>query len=276
MVRFGVGVARRRPDGTGAIVFALQGSGVSTLPIPRAAASDGGVVIDAVIERRFHEPEVFVTFEGGDTRQVELEPGRPGGFVAEIACGAHHGRHQIEIVASDATGATVLANFPVWCAAEPPRSLTVDPVPHDAPIDGPAQAEQRLLASVNRDRAAAGLPSLRWDDAVAAVARSYSEEMRRTGLVAHISPTSGSAADRVRAANITTRMVLENIARAYSLNEAHQALMGSPGHRANLMSVAATHIGIGVAFGDDRSGRRELFITQVLTRVPPLSMKAGW
>src|SRR4029078_12182525 len=49
----------------------------------------------------------------------------------------------------------------------------------------------------------------------------------------------------------------------------HQALMNSPGHRANLMSSVATHIGIGVAFGDSASGRREMFITQVITRVPP-------
>jgi uncharacterized protein YkwD len=269
MVRFGVGVARRRPDGTGAVVFALQGSGVSTLPIRRAAAPDGDVVVDAVIERRFHDPEVFVTYEGGDTRQVELKPGRPGGFIAQIACGAHEGRHQIEIIASDASGATVLANFPVWCAAEPPLALTVGAAPDDAPVDGAAQAEQRLLASVNRDRAAAGLPVLLWDDAVAAVARSYSEEMRTTRVVAHISSTTGSAADRVRAAGIDTRIVLENVARAYGLNEAHQALMNSPGHRANLMSAAATHVGMGVAFGDDSSGRRELYITQVFTRVRP-------
>ncbi len=271
MVRFGVGAARRKPDGTGAIVFALQASGVSTLPVRRAAAPDGAVVVDAVLEHRFHDPEVFVTYESGDTEQVELKPGRPGGFIAQIACGARAGRHQIEIIASDGSGATVLANFPVWCAAEPPRSLTIGPVPDDAPVSGPDQAEQRLLASVNRDRAAAGLPGLQWDDAVAAVARGYSEEMRSTGVVAHISPTSGSAVDRVRAAGVATRIVLENVARAYGLNEVHQALMNSPGHRANIMSTAATHVGIGVAFGDDSSGRRELFITQVFTRVSPIS-----
>jgi hypothetical protein len=35
------------------------------------------------------------------------------------------------------------------------------------------------------------------------------------------------------------------------------------------MSTAATHLGIGVVFGDEVSGRREIFITQVFTRVPP-------
>jgi hypothetical protein len=93
--------------------------------------------------------------------------------------------------------------------------------------------------------------------------------MRVTKVVAHISPKTGSAADRVRAAKIKTALVLENVARAYGLGEAHQGLMNSPGHRANLMSSNATHIGIGVVFGEEVSGRKEIFITQVFTRVPP-------
>lgn len=267
--RLGVGASQRAADGSGVAVFALQGSGVSTLPIPRAVAAGGRITIDAVVDPRFHDPEVFVTYQGGQTRQVELAPGRPGGFVAQIECGAHHGRQQIEITASDVAGATVLANFPVWCGVAPPASVAVESLPDEAPVTVD-DAERRLLASVNRDRAAAGLPALVWDGAVAAVARGYSEEMRRTHLVAHISPTSGSAADRVRAAHIRTGVVLENVARAYGVDEAHQALMNSPGHRANLMSAVATHIGIGVAFGEATSGRRELFITQVFTRVPPV------
>lgn len=268
--RLGVGTAQNTGDSSGVVVFALQGSGVSTLPIPRAVPAGGRITIDAVVDARYRDPEVFVTYEGGATEQLDLDTrgARPGGFVAQLDCGAHHGREQIEITASDAAGATVLANFPVWCGGSPPLSVTVEPQSDDVPatVD---EAERRLFASVNRDRYAAGLPALVWDDALAQVARAYSDEMRRTKVVAHISPTSGSAADRVRAANIRTSVVLENVARAYGVDEAHQALMNSPGHRANLMSSVATQIGIGVAFGDGVSGRREMFITQVFTRVPP-------
>jgi uncharacterized protein YkwD len=267
--RLGVGAAKRNADGSGAVVFALQGSGVSTTPIPRAVEAGGSVLIDAVVDPRYHEPEVFVTRDDGGTQRLELKPGRPGGFTSEIACGAHKGRQQIEITASDAAGSTVLANFPVWCAVQPPQAVTVDPAHSDPPAATPEQAEHRLLANLNRDRAAAALPTLLWDDRVAGVARGHSEEMRRTRAVAHISPTTGSAADRVRAAKIKTGVVLENVARAYGVNEAHDGLMNSPGHRANIMSGVATHIGIGVLFGDEISGRREMFITQVFTRVPP-------
>ncbi|MBL0218731.1 MAG: hypothetical protein IPQ07_33255 [Myxococcales bacterium] len=267
--RLGIGAVKRLADGSGAVVFALQGSGVSTSPIPRALPAGGSFQLDAVIEARFKEPEVFITYDSGSTERLDLKAGHSGGFTAKVGCGSHTGRQQVEITASGVSGSTVLANFPVWCGTQPPVSITLEPSTDDGPVTTTDDAERRLLALVNRDRQAAGLAALIWDDRVAAVARGHSEEMRRTKNVAHISPTTGSAADRVRAAKLKTAVVLENVARAYGVGEAHQGLMNSPGHRANITSRAATHLGIGVVFGDDVSGRREIFITQVFTRVPP-------
>jgi len=267
--RIGVGVAKRKADGSGALVFALQASYVSTKPIPRSLPANGSFVIDAVVDARFKDPEVFVTYINGSTERIELKAGTAGAFTSKIACGKHIGQQQVEITASDINGSTVLANFPVWCGGGPPASLTVDPAMEEQPAATAAEAEQRLFALVNRDRVAMSLPPLVWDDKIAAVARGHSEEMQRTKLVAHISPTTGSAGDRVRAAKIKTALVLENVARAYGVSEAHQGLMNSPGHRANIMSRSATQLGIGVVFGDEGLGRREIFVTQVFTRVPP-------
>jgi uncharacterized protein YkwD len=273
--RLGVGAARRTPDGVGAVVFALQGSGVTTNPIPRALPAGGSFALEAAVDPRYRDPEVFVTHHDGAVDRVDLRPGKAGAFTAQVSCGPTIGKQQIEITATDAQGATVLANFPVWCGAEPPTTLTVEPSIDDAPVADPVEAERRLLALVNRDRQAADLPPLVWDERVADVARAHSQEMRRTKLVAHVSPTTGSAADRVRAARIKTAVVLENVARAYGLGEAHQGLMNSPGHRANIMSPLATHVGIGIVYGDEVSGRREIFVTQVFTRVPPKVDLAG-
>lgn len=267
--RVGIGAAKRKSNGAGAVVFALQASGVSTSPVPRSVTAGGSFTLDATIDARYHDPEVFVTRHDGSVERVALRAGKAGGISAQIKCGAVTGKQQIEITASDVQGSTVLANFPVWCGADPPESVTVEPSLDDTPIADPADAERRVLALVNRDRQTAGLPPLVWDDRVASVARAHSLDMRTTKVVAHISATTGSAADRVRAAKIKTAVVLENVARAYGIHEAHQGLMNSPGHRANVMSGSATHIGIGVVFGEEVSGRREIFITQVFTRVPP-------
>lgn len=267
--RVGIGAAKRLPDGTGAVVFALQGSGVKTAPIPRSVAAGGAFSIEATIDAGYRDPEVFVTRHGGTVERIELRAGKGRALTAQVPCGGETGKQQIEITASDEQGSTVLANFPVWCGAKPPATLTVEPSHDDIPVADPLEAERRVLALVNRDRQQAGLPPLAWDERVAEVSRAHSQEMRATKVVAHVSPTTGSAADRVRAAKIKTAVVLENVARAYGLGEAHQGLMNSPGHRANLMSGAATHLGIGIVFGEEVSGRREIFVTQVFTRVPP-------
>ncbi len=268
-LRVGVGAAKRNADGTGVIVFALQSSSLSTAPIPRVVPAGGTLALHVTVDPRYREPEVFVTRDDGDTQRLDVVLGAAGAFASELGCGAHKGRQQLEITASDAAGSTVLANFPVWCAAEPPIALEIAPASREDVVQKPTDAEQKLLVLVNRDRAAAGLGQLAWDERVADVARGHSEEMKRTKVVAHVSPTTGSAADRVRVANIKTAVVLENVARAYGVVEAHQALMNSPGHRANLMSKIATTLGVGVVFGEEISGGREMFITQVFTRVPP-------
>jgi uncharacterized protein YkwD len=265
ITRFGVGLVQHRPGNIAAVVFALQGSAISTAPIPRSVPERGEIAIHAVIDARFHDPEVIVTREDGVTRELAVDD-RPGGFVARVSCSGQPGRQQIEIAASDGAGVTVLANFPVWCGAEPPRSIAFEPADADPPVEQPEQAERSLFARANRDRAAAHLPPLLWSAAAAAVARGHSDEMRATRVVSHISPTTGSVVDRVRAAHIATRTVRENVARGSGLREAHDALMNSPGHRANVMSTDVTHVGIGVALGALVSGRREIYITEIFLR----------
>ncbi|MCE9578300.1 MAG: hypothetical protein K8W52_34555 [Deltaproteobacteria bacterium] len=265
--RVGIGTARRGDQGV--VILALQGSSVDTAAIPRTLPQGGTIHIDGRLREPFKNPEVFVTADDGTVSRPAVQE-KDGSFHAAVECPAAPARQQIEIVGFDASGATVLANFPVWCREAPPTQLTILPDTDDTgKIVTEHDAEQTLFALVNRDRKRAGLAELTWDEGLAEVARGHSREMRTTGVIAHISPTTGNAADRVRVAGIRTGVVLENIARAYSVMEAHQGLMNSPGHRANLMSSVATHLGVGILFGDEISGQRELFVTQVFIRVPP-------
>src|SRR2546423_4242662 len=93
-------------------------------------------------------------------------------------------------------------------------------------------------------------------------------------FVGHISPRTGNAVDRMRRAGLAAPVVLENVARAFGPAEAEQGLMDSPGHRANILSREATHVGVGMMLGREGSGRHELFVTQLYVRrssaMPPL------
>jgi uncharacterized protein YkwD len=264
--RVGVGAAERE-GGQGVTILAFQSSYIDTAPIPRQLPPGGRVRLDAAVKPPFLEPQAFVTREDGAVERVDLAPAGGGRLTAELRCGSHRGRQQIEITADDKTGSTVLANFPVWCGDDPPSTLTVHlDADETAPIASREEAEERLVRLVNRDREKHGLPPLELDARLQGVARKHCEEMRETGVVAHLSPRTGSASDRVRAGGIKSSVVLENVARAYGIAEAEEGLMNSPGHRANILSRDATHMAIGVVLGDDVAGRRELFVTQLFIR----------
>jgi len=264
--RWGVGTA---PRGSGevATVFALQGSNVATDPMPRALPKGGAVVLRGKILNGYRDAQLFVTRPSGHVDRPSVRRSRKQ-FFAKVECGAHKGKNQIEVTAVNASGSTVLANFPVWCHEAAPTSITIKRKLNTRVVDA-AAAEKEFVRLVNAARKKRGVPPLTIDPAVMKVARTYSEEMRRTGVVAHVSPTTGSASDRVKAAGIRTPAVLENVARAYGIGEAHRGLMNSPGHLTNIVSKLVTHIGIGVVLGENIGGRRELFVTQVFIRIPP-------
>jgi uncharacterized protein YkwD len=263
--RVGVGVAERA-GGELATVIALQTSYLETEPIPRVLPDGGTIRVEGRVLEPYRHPEVFVTRDDGQVIQTPLR--RIGGseFRADVTCEGRSGHQQVEIIAADHKGSTVLANFPIWCFEEPPRSVQVVIGGLDDVPASPEQAEARLHELINRDRERHGLPPLKVDARVAEVARAHALEMAETGVVAHVSPTTGSASDRVQDAGIRTPIVLENVARAYSVIEAHEGLMNSPGHRASILHEAVTHVGVGVVLGEHIAGRHELFVAQVFTR----------
>ena len=53
-------------------------------------------------------------------------------------------------------------------------------------------------------------------------------------------------------------------ARAYSLAEVHEGLFGLPSTRLKLISEVATLIGVGIAYGPEKYGRREFFVSEVV------------
>lgn len=265
--RVGVGSADHA-DGTTSVVVALQESFVETEPVPRGVEAGARVPLRGQLKAPYTKPELFVTGPGGQVTRLAIVLDGERGFRASLAC-VPRGRQQVEVVGHDGGGASVLANFPIWCGEAPPRSFRLEAMPEQTIVaDGPS-AERKVFELANADRVRAGLAALAWDERAAAVARGHSKEMLATGVVSHVSPTTGSAADRVKRAKISTPLVLENLARAYSPEEAHQGLMNSPGHRANLLSSDATHLGVGVSLGRLVAGRPELYVTQVFLRVPP-------
>ncbi len=108
------------------------------------------------------------------------------------------------------------------------------------------ETEDRMLQMVNDEREKAGLKPLVMDEELRKVARAHSLEMFQMGYFAHNSPVSGTPFDRMRKAEITFGVAGENLAYAPNVQIAHEGLMNSPGHRANILRPEFRKVGIGI------------------------------
>jgi uncharacterized protein YkwD len=256
------GAATDDQDGTVITVLALAFRWARMEPIPRQLEPGAPLVLEGTLTGDLRDAQLVVSFPDGRSERAPRQQGR--GFQVQFPT-QQRGVHRVEILAEGKLGTTVVANFPVYVGVAPARRVTVERASDDGEHIGAEAVQQRLLALINRDRKAAGLSPLKLREALSRVALSHSRDMQRADFVGHTSPTTGGAADRVKAAGIRSVFVLENIGRGYSPEEVHRGLMDSPGHRANVMSPDATHVGIGVVVTTE-DDRPAYLVTQLYGR----------
>ena len=137
-------------------------------------------------------------------------------------------------------------------APEPAPEPEPEPIP-EPPVSEPnsilSADEMQMWQLINGEREKAGLKPLQIHEELVNLARLKSEDMVKLGYFSHQSPTYGSPFEMITKAGITYRTAGENIAGAPTVSRAHQALMNSPGHRANILNASFTHVGIGIVDG---------------------------
>jgi len=138
---------------------------------------------------------------------------------------------------------TVVPTTAVAPAPPPPPAPTTTTRP---PAASPAD---RVVELVNAARAEAGCGPLATDERLARAAQAHADDMAAQGYCSHTSLDGRSFADRVRDAG-HPRPGGENIAQGQrSAEEVHEAWMGSPAHRDNILNCDFTAIGVGVNTG---------------------------
>ncbi|HXM95590.1 MAG TPA: CAP domain-containing protein [Candidatus Dormibacteraeota bacterium] len=129
-------------------------------------------------------------------------------------------------------------------------------------------AERLLFDDVNRERTTQGLPNLTWDTALAAAAHQHAVLMAQRNSLSH--QLSGEPLLQDRAIQLGARfsLIAENIGKGSSAAMIHDAWMQSTHHRANILDLQLTAVGIAVV----QEGR-ELFAVQDFSQlVPNLSL----
>ncbi|MNW39190.1 Cysteine-rich secretory protein family protein [compost metagenome] len=104
----------------------------------------------------------------------------------------------------------------------------------------------KVVALVNKERAAAGLKPLTVHTNLSKMAKDKAIDMFKNKYFSHTSPLYGSPFDMMDAYNITYRYAGENIAKGQkSAEEVVEDWMNSPGHKANIMNANYNLIGVG-------------------------------
>lgn len=132
--------------------------------------------------------------------------------------------------------------------AQPPSARAADPAPMSL-----AEAESRMVALLNQDRASAGLVPYRVDTRIASIARARANDMATRDYFSHTQPDGRKVFDLISAAGITWHAAGEILAwntwSPYdaSAAAANEGWLGSPSHRGVILSTGYNYVGVGAA-----------------------------
>ncbi len=170
-------------------------------------------------------------------------------------------------------------------------SATTTPPPTAAEISA---AENAMLVAINADRAGAGLVPVRADARLMAIARARSVDMVTKNYFSHTQPDGRNLFDILNADRITWYwggevIAWNNYPMDVAASAANRQWMGSPSHKAIIMSANVNYVGVGLAIdpatgkkmwtadfikGPDRSGAKAVVATPKVTAVTAATRKA--
>lgn len=151
-------------------------------------------------------------------------------------------------------------------AATPTPTPTAPPAPSPTPTPTPTAAPTGtsspvasagalnaraagLYQAMNAERSGGGLPALRLNDGLSAIAEARARDMHEHSYFAHVSPTGESWLTLLNQSGLRAGSGGENLARLSgdvqrSVSIAIEKLMESPTHRSNIMHTRYTDVGV--------------------------------
>ncbi len=232
--------------------------------VPRFVAADASVEIGGTLDPGFHEPHVAITHDDGTIERPAVGV-TDAAFIARFDCRGHRGAQWLAVEATGAR-ATPHVLVPIACGAPPPASYQTEPSANLATT----APERRLVALIDRERIAAGVPPLGIDPRAEAAARAYATVMAHDHSIVHLLRGT-TPIGRLRDAGLVPSRSAETTMHAESLGHAAELLLDDTSYRANAIDPRPTRIGLALA--PDQTGG--LFVAIEYVRVePPLAIAA--
>jgi uncharacterized protein YkwD len=113
-----------------------------------------------------------------------------------------------------------------------------------------------VVANVNAQRAASGLPALQLDQSLVRAAQGHACDNAKRQTFTHVSSDGSRLQHRLRRAGYTYAVANENTGMGFaSPQRAVDWWMNSPYHRDNILMRGTRDIGVGIAFSDAPDSR---------------------
>jgi uncharacterized protein YkwD len=139
-------------------------------------------------------------------------------------------------------------------------------VPAGCSASGNGTYESQVITLINQERTDRGLPALTLNSSLRQAARRHSEDMACNDFFSHTGSDGSTFISRIQDAGYSYSWAAENIAGSSSGSFSAQAVvsmwMNSSGHKKNILSANAVHIGVGFRYaGDSNSGDLDAYYT---------------
>lgn len=119
-----------------------------------------------------------------------------------------------------------------------------------APPAGVVKISGNVIARVNAERTARGLPPLRQSGRLAKVAQSHACDNAARNVYSHTGSDGSDLSIRLRRGGYKLRVAAENTALGFDTTDRLVSFwMNSPHHRANILNPSVTELGVGLAQG---------------------------
>lgn len=184
---------------------------------------------------------LFVAFPVQNRYKDEILASKTGSYIVRKSSG-------IEKYVGNIFGGAINDTL-TFLTVKPNSGETVDLGFKTTKVTIDADSEDKMLKMVNKERTDRGLKPLVMDEKLRELARTHSKDMFARGYFAHENPDGKDPFARMKDADITFMIAGENLALAPNVDLAHEGLMNSPGHRANILTAEFGKIGIGCIDG---------------------------
>lgn len=261
------GIARFKDRNKSMVLILSQKRNILFPVIPRIMEGKIPSKIEGVLNNSYDNLEVTVKFSNNTfkTWQVALSTNNYFKLSFKLCNRSEDKMYIFQFLASSTTGASVVADFPVYCKRSyKPEKPAVMLMGSTAEISESEFANE-VIIRINQYRKSLGLSIFSTDKKLNNISQSHSKEMCSIDNILHVSPTSGKPEDRLQKSDIEVHSVAENVASGNTPDEIVKGWISSESHRQNLISPF-TSAGIGVCRKSYSDGTYSFFTTLMLVQ----------